>query len=523
MQVVPEGQRSAGNDQRQAWRLCPARAVLALVENSEIQEQVRQAEASFKVGEATIRQREADLKLAKTNLDRSRSLFERQLLPQQTFDDTEARYQAALAQLDLARAQFEQAKSRLDELRITLQNTRIPSPVDGFVGKRFVDPGAFVGPNSPVVSVVDIRTVRMVANLVEKDVKRVPAGTNAAVEVDAFPGEKFSGRVSRVAPVFDPATRTAEMEIEVPNTGFRLKPGMYARVQLTVDTRANALTVPRNAVIDLEGREGVFIAGAASTGTSGGGRRQAPAVMTAKFVPVQVGIRDGEHIEIRSGVEDGARVITTGAGALKDGDRIVAAGGERGGRSGERGTRKQRRAAAREQPMSIPRIAIHRPVTMFMLSGVIILIGGSGPDEAAGRSDAGHLVSKHHGPCRLPGRRPARDGRARHPAARAGAQRRRWPRAHRVHVVGRLEPRDPELRVGHGSQRGGRRRPQSSRSRERPVPGRGRSADHVQVRRQHVPDHGRRRRRATSTASACARSRNTICRSASSGYRASRR
>ena len=313
--------------------------IIALVEDSEIQEQVRQAEASFKVGEATIRQRDADLKLAKTNLDRSRSLVERQLLPQQTLDDNEARYQAANAQLDLAHAQHEQGKSRLEELKITLQNTRIPSPVDGFVGKRFVDPGAFVGPNAPVVSVVDIRTVRMVANLVEKDVRRVPAGTNAAVEVDAFPGETFSGRVSRVAPVFDPATRTAEMEIEVPNTGFRLKPGMYSRVQLTVDTRQSALTVPRNALIDFEGRPGVFIASAAPAGTSGSAQSPGAAAMTAKFVPVQVGIRDGEHIEIRSGVQEGARVITTGAGALKDGDRIVAAGGERGGRSGQRGER----------------------------------------------------------------------------------------------------------------------------------------------------------------------------------------
>jgi RND family efflux transporter MFP subunit len=314
--------------------------IIAVVEDSEIREQVRQAEASFKVGEATIRQREADLKLAKTNLDRSRSLFERQLLPQQTFDDTEARYQAALAQLDLARAQFEQAKSRLDELRITLSNTRIPSPVDGFVGKRFVDPGAFVGPNSPVASVVDIRSVRMVANLVEKDVKRVPTGTSASVEVDAFPGERFSGRVSRVAPVFDPATRTAEMEIEVPNTGFRLKPGMYARVQLTVDTRADALTVPRNAIIDFEGRQGVFIAGQAAAGTAGGA--QAADAMTAKFTPVQTGIRDGENVEVRSGLQEGARVVTTGALALRDGDRIVAASGERGGgrsgvgRSGQR-------------------------------------------------------------------------------------------------------------------------------------------------------------------------------------------
>ena len=87
--------------------------------------------------QASIRQREADLKLAQNNLDRSRSLFERQLLPQQTFDDVDARHQAALAQLDLAQAQFEQAKARLDELKITLANTQIVSPVDGFIGKRY--------------------------------------------------------------------------------------------------------------------------------------------------------------------------------------------------------------------------------------------------------------------------------------------------------------------------------------------------------------------------------------------------
>ena len=309
--------------------------IIARVEDLEIREQVRQAEATFKVSQASIRQREADLTLAKNNLDRSRNLYDRQLLPQQTFDDVDARHQAALAQLDLARAQFEASKARLDELKITLSNTQIVSPVDGFIGKRYLDPGAFASTNAPVASVVDIRTVRMVANLVERDMRRVPAGTPALVEVDAFPGEKFQGRVSRVAPVFDPATRTAEIEIEVPNTGFRLKPGMYSRVNLTIDTRKDAITIPRNALVDLEGKNGVFIAQAAEApeGTRGGG---ASAAMTAKFVPVQVGIRDGEHIEITNGLSDGARVITTGASALKDGDRIVAAGGGRGreGRSG---------------------------------------------------------------------------------------------------------------------------------------------------------------------------------------------
>jgi RND family efflux transporter MFP subunit len=243
---------------------------IAKVEDLEIQEQVRQAEAAYKVSEATIRQRQADLKLAGTNKERSESLYKRQLLPQQTYDDTVARLEAAQAQNDLANAQFEQSKARLEELKITLQNTIIQSPVDGFVSKRLLDPGAFVGPNSPVAAVVDIRTVRMVANLVEKDMKRVHVGTVAAVEVDAFAGEKFAGRVSRVAPVFDPATRTAEMEIEIPNGSYRLKPGMYSRVSLTVDSRENALTIPRNALVELEGKSGVFIA------ATGGSRGQGP-------------------------------------------------------------------------------------------------------------------------------------------------------------------------------------------------------------------------------------------------------
>jgi RND family efflux transporter MFP subunit len=183
--------------------------------------------------------------------------------------------------------------------------------------------------------VVDISTVRMVANLVERDVRRVPSGTAANVEVDAFPGEKFKGRVSRIAPVFDPATRTAEMEIEVPNAGFRLKPGMYARVQLTVDQKTDALTVPRSALVAIDGKNGVFVA-VQPDATRPAARGSDASGLTARFLPVDTGIRDGESVEITAGLRDGAQVITTGAGGLKDGDRIVPAGSQqqRGGRSG---------------------------------------------------------------------------------------------------------------------------------------------------------------------------------------------
>jgi membrane fusion protein, multidrug efflux system len=291
---------------------------IAKLEDREIVEQINQAEATYNVSQATIRQREADLKLAKNNLERSRSLFERDLLPRQTFDDTDARYQAAVAQLELSQAQMAQSKARLDELKINLSNTVITSPVDGFIGKRTLDPGASVGVNTSFISVVDIRTVRLVINVIEKDLRRIVQGTAGEVEVDAYPGEKFTGRVARLAPILDPATRTAQVEIEIPNPGFRLKPGMYARVRFTVEHHPNALVVPTGAVVDIQGKIGLWIPGEGDT---------------ASFQPVTIGIEQQEFTEVTSGVKEGQQIISTGAAALRPNDRIVLAG-QRGGGGG---------------------------------------------------------------------------------------------------------------------------------------------------------------------------------------------
>jgi RND family efflux transporter MFP subunit len=293
---------------------------IAKIEDREIVEQIKQAEATLAVSQATIRQRQADLKLAQNNMERSKSLFERDLLPRQTFDDTDARYQAAQAQLELSMAQLEQTRSRLDELKINLQNTVITAPVEGFIGKRTLDPGASVGVNTSFISVVDIRTVRLVINVVEKDLRRIHQGTAVEVEVDAYPGENFMGRVARLAPILDPATRTAQVEIEIPNSTYRLKPGMYARARFTVEKHDNALVVPTLAVVDLQGKLGVWVP--ADEGDN------------PVFNPVTIGIEQQEFTELTSGVKEGQRIITTGAAALRPGDRIVLAGQRGGNRAG---------------------------------------------------------------------------------------------------------------------------------------------------------------------------------------------
>jgi HlyD family secretion protein len=298
---------------------------IAKIEDRELVEQIKQAEATLNVSQATIRQRQADLKLAQNNMERSKSLYERDLLPRQTFDDTDARYQAAQAQLELSMAQLEQTRSRLDELKINLSNTVITAPVDGFIGKRTLDPGASVGPNTSFISVVDIRTVRLVINVVEKDLRRITQGTIVEVEVDAYPGETFNGRVARVAPILDPATRTAQVEIEIPNTAYRLKPGMYARARFTVERHDRALVVPTGALVDVQGKLGVWTPGEGDTPT---------------FQPVTIGIEQQDFSEITSGVTEGENVISTGAAALRAGDRIVLAGQRGGGnRTGGSGRR----------------------------------------------------------------------------------------------------------------------------------------------------------------------------------------
>src|SRR5688500_3184076 len=233
--------------------------VLAKVEDREIVEQVRAAEAAQEVAKATIRQREADLNVSQLNFERSKNLFSRGLLAKQALDDAESRYLASVAQLDLSKAQLLQNDARLQELRFNLQNTTVTSPVDGFVGKRNVDPGAMVNTINAIASVVDISRLKLVVNVVEKDLRMVTAGDVGLVEVDAYPGEKFNGRIARVAPVLDPATRTASIEIEIPNGDARLKPGMYARISLTVEERKNTLVAPKNAVIDFENKRGVWM------------------------------------------------------------------------------------------------------------------------------------------------------------------------------------------------------------------------------------------------------------------------
>jgi RND family efflux transporter MFP subunit len=184
------------------------------------------------------------------------------------------------------------------------------------VGKRTVDPGAMVNTNTAIASVVDISKLRLVANVVEKDLRLVSAGDTAVVEVDAYPGEKFNGKIARVSPVLDPATRTAAMEVEIPNGDYKLKPGMYARIALTVEEHDSALVIPKTAVVDYQNQRGVWVPNENDR---------------AKFVPLKLGIENSEQIEVTGGMEEGSKFVNVGASAVRNNDQLLYAGQAGGG------------------------------------------------------------------------------------------------------------------------------------------------------------------------------------------------
>ena len=287
---------------------------IAKVRDDDLAAQVRQAEHAYEVARATFRQREVDLTLAETTLNRSQELFDEQLLARETLDDAKARAQVAAAQVDLARAQFSQNEARVDELRIKLGKATVRSPINGFIGKRYVDAGAFASTNAPIVSVVDIAQVKLVANISEREFNRLQTGIQTRITVDAYPGEIFIGKLARLSPVLDPRTRMAEVEVEVANENFRLRPGMYAHVEMTTEYRKDSVVLPREALVGVGETAGVFVI------------QRDPSGDVARFVSVKAGLQDGDRVEILEGISEGQYAVTTGASGLTDGDVVTVLG-----------------------------------------------------------------------------------------------------------------------------------------------------------------------------------------------------
>ena len=255
----------------------------------------------------------AEIKLAQQTYDRTKTLYEKTVVPGKNLQSAEHDLEVAkaTAENNAASTKATLTAARRHLLILGLNDAQIDglatkpglaatfalnSPIDGTVVERDATIGATVGTDANVFKIIDTSRVWIDANVFEKDLPRVRNGQGVKVTTTAFPGTTFSGRVIFINSVVDPDSRTVKVRTEVPNPDGRLKPDMFANVEIVTDVNSTAISVPQSAVLDDSGKKIVFVAEDKSY----------------KARQVQLGIQNGDRVEIIDGLKSGDRVVTKG-------------------------------------------------------------------------------------------------------------------------------------------------------------------------------------------------------------------
>jgi len=287
--------------------------VIAQLDDQEYAQQVEQARAELEVARAQAADYESAFAIAGREFERIAALSKKGIASESELDAARAQYQAAEAKCKVAAAQVQQKEAALKAAQVRLSYTRIAAAWEEpdevrFVGERFVDEGAMLAANAPIVSILDLSTLLAVVHVIERDYPKLAIGQAAVLSTDAFPERTFVGRVVRIAPLLRETSRQARVEIEVPNPDRLLKPGMYVRAQIEFARREDATLVPTAALVRRNGKPGVFVID--------------PATRKVRFVAVTTGVVSSQHTEILSPPLSG-RVVTLGHHLLEDGATVI--------------------------------------------------------------------------------------------------------------------------------------------------------------------------------------------------------
>jgi len=216
--------------------------------------------------------------------------------------------------------------------KLQLAYTRIVAPVSGVIAERSVKLGNLIQINQNMFRIIGMDPLQAVLNVPERQLGILKVGQPVDLEADALSGRKFTGTILRVAPAVDAASGTFRVTCEFRGQSG-LKPGMFGRIEIVYDHRDDALTVPRAAVIEEDGETAVFVVDKAPPPAPSKDEKKAEAktdtkaaVAVDKFVAhrklVKVGYSEGDTVEIRGGIDEGAQVITVGRNAVRDGTSV---------------------------------------------------------------------------------------------------------------------------------------------------------------------------------------------------------
>ncbi|HEX7914627.1 efflux RND transporter periplasmic adaptor subunit [Rudaea sp.] len=280
---------------------------------------------------AKLAQAEAQMRKADASFNYSEKAIQKQLIPQRDFDQ--------------AKYDMQNLRAAREEAALNLRFTTIVAPVDGVIAERSVKLGNLIQTNQNLFRIVGMDPLQAVLNVPERQLGILKSGQPVVLEADALPGRKFAGNILRIAPVVDSNSGTFRVTCEFHDQSGTLKPGMFGRIGIVYDQRADALTVPRSALVEEDGETAVFVVEKApdkpaddkkdgakkdeakkpetkvADAGKGDTKPVAPGLVAHRKL-VKVGYSEGDKVEIRSGIEEGTQVITVGRNAVRDGTAV---------------------------------------------------------------------------------------------------------------------------------------------------------------------------------------------------------
>jgi len=243
---------------------------------------------------------------ARANFDKLQSTYERNVnLHKQSLISTEAFQQS--------KYEYEQAKATYDLAELELRYASIRTPISGVVAERLIKVGNMVLPNQSVFRVAGLDPLIAILHVPERQLGKLRAGLAAQLGVDAAAKEPFIGRIKRISPVIDPATGTVKVTVEVRDPSRRLKPGMFARIQIIYDVHESVVKAPKDAIMSEDRESAVYVV------------RDS----TAFRQVVETGYVNTTHVEVIAGLKTGDMVVTTGKASLKDSTKVQIVARER--------------------------------------------------------------------------------------------------------------------------------------------------------------------------------------------------
>lgn len=288
--------------------------VIAQLDDEEYQQQVAQAEADLKMARANLEDVQNSLELARKELERAETLYKKGILSDAQFDSTRAQFNAQQSRFKVASAQVANREAALETARTRLSYTKIVASWEKgsnirYVSERYVDEGALLSVNTPIISVIEIQPIIAVIYVTDKEYFRIKPGQPVRVNSSAFPGQSFTGQVARVAPLLKETSRQARIEIEIDNEEGLLKPGMFVNAEIEFAKRDNTRIVPFSSLVTRGGAQGIFVADLQER--------------KAYFRPVTPGIIEGDRAEILEPDGLSGYVVTLGQHLLQDGMSII--------------------------------------------------------------------------------------------------------------------------------------------------------------------------------------------------------